>query len=589
MAVKFLLPFLNLFILCFSHNLPLQQELSPNLSPLIHPFQSSPPAPGDHLFTLRHVFHHGNLKEPTFHRRYDIQDQKSALWIESELGNVQPESRDLTIKTKTTKIQRLKDRRPSVVDPMVVAAREYSQVWASTSDAWTIDDLKAPDTTDMETILTFAQMSANAYLDRLDPEDWENIHGDFNRETTIGFGWHGDGLQGYIYADETNSTVVIGFKGTTMAIWDGVGTTKNDKENDNLFFSCCCGQQGNAFYRQVCDCASGTYTCNLTCLKRNLREENRYYAAGRHLYKNVTTMYPKADIWLTGHSLGGSVAAMIGLTYGSPALTFQAVPDALPANRLGLPVPPGADPDRPSQRDYTGAFHFGHNADPIYMGTCNGATAPCSYAGYALETVCHTGQECVWDVVNTNQTRMSIMTHKITYVINNVIKKWSSVPQCYHTPECYDCVLWKEYQGNSTLTSSSLSSTSTMTKTYTRTSTCETPGWWGCLDETTTSSIPSTSMIITTTSTCKTPGWFGCLDKTTTKTGITTSTAVQTSSTTCKTPGWFGCLDILSTTSSKMFSITPLATATSTNPKFMISDDDKPTVTSRESIITAPP
>ncbi|KAI1002584.1 putative lipase atg15 [Podosphaera aphanis] len=460
MAVKLILSSLTLSTLCFTNDLPLRQDLGPVRTPVIPEAQSSAAA-GNNLFTLRHIFHHDNLKKPSLHRRYDIQDQRSTLWIESEFGDAHLESRSLTTRTKTTKIHRLKDRRPAVVDPMVIAAREYSKVWASAGDAWTIDDLKAPDTTDVETILSFAQMSANAYLRKLGPGDKENIHGGFNRGTTTGFGWDGDGLQGYIYADETNSSVVIGFKGTTMAIWGGAGTTKNDKENDNLFFSCCCGQQGNAFYRQVCDCATGTYTCNLTCLKRNLREENRYYAAARHLYNNVTTMYPKANIWLTGHSLGGSVAAMIGLTYGSPAITFQAIPDALPANRLGLPVPPGTDPNRPSQRAYTGAFHFGHNADPIYMGNCNGATSPCSYAGYALETACHSGQECVWDVVNSNKTRTSIMTHKIYYVINNVIKKWSSAPQCYHTPECSDCVLWKEIQGNSSLTMAYLSSSTT--------------------------------------------------------------------------------------------------------------------------------
>jgi lipase ATG15 len=453
-------------------------------------------------------------------------------------------------------IHRLKDRRPSVVDPMVAAAREYDQVWASNPDIWTFDNVDGPDVTNVDTIHTFAQMAANAYVDVPDTGDWKDVHGGFNRTDDHGFGWDSDGLRGYLYADEDNSTIVIGVKGTTLAVWDGDGTTTNDKENDNLFFSCCCGQQGSSFYRQVCDCATGTYTCNLTCLKKSLKKENRYYAAGRHLYNNVTALYPDAQVWLAGHSLGGAVSAMMGLTYGVPALTFQAVPDALPANRLGLPVPPGVDPDRPGQREYTGAFHFGHNADPIFMGTCNGATASCSYAGYALESACHTGRECVWDIVNTNGTRVSIITHKILYVIENVIKKWTKAPECVFTPECYDCPLWKEVTGNSSMTTSSSSSTSS--KPRTRTSTCQTPGWWGCLDETTaTSGITTTSIPVTTTSTststCKTPGWFGCNDEVTTTTSKTSSmipTVTKTSATssaTCKTPGWFGCNDPITT------------------------------------------
>jgi lipase ATG15 len=65
------------------------------------------------------------------------------------------------------------------------------------------------------------------------------------------------------------------------------------------------------------------------------------------------------------------------------------------------------------------------------------------------------------------------------------------------------------------------------TLTRTRTATCQTPGWWGCLDKTTSGeSSSSTEGVTTTTSTaiCKTPGWFGCKDKTTTTTTATTDT-----------------------------------------------------------------
>ena len=500
--------------------------------------------------------HHG-VQDLTLHKRLDVTTTHSGLWIESEDGLLEEETRPLVAKTSPMKIHRLKDRRPSVIDPMVAAAREEGGYWALSPSAWTMDTIAGPDVTDPQTVLTFAQMAANAYVEKPDAGDWKDVNGGFNRTDDDGFGWDSDGLRGYLYIDESNSTIVIGLKGTTLAIWDGEGTTTNDKENDNLFFSCCCGQQSSGLSRQVCDCAQGTYTCNLTCLKKSLTKENRYYAAAKYLYGNVTAMYPNAEIWLSGHSLGGSIGAMIGLTYGRAVLTFQSVPDALPSNRLGLPIPPGIDPDRPGQRDYTGAYHFGNNADPIYMGTCNGATASCSYAGYALESACHTGRECVWDVVAANGTRVFVSSHRIIWLINNVIKKWTTAPECRFTPECYDCPSWKEVTGNKTTTTTSTTST---TRAQTRTSTCKTPGWWGCLDETTTTSgvTPTTTPPTTTTSTstCKTPGWFGCNDEittTTTTTIVTPSptmipTSLVSTSTSCSTPGWFGCKDPSQTT-----------------------------------------
>ncbi len=542
--------------------------------------------------TLRHVLHHG-IEDLTIHKRLDVFTSGSNVWLESEEGELEEETRPLVVRSAPMYIQRLRDRRPSVVDPMVAAAREEGGYWALSPSAWIMDNLAGPDVTDKATVLTFAQMAANAYVEAPETGDWKDVNGGFNRTDDVGFGWDGDGLRGYLYADENNSTIVIGLKGTTLAVWDGEGTTTNDKENDNLFFSCCCGQQGSSFARQVCDCATGTYTCNITCLKKSLTKENRYYAAARYLFNNVTALYPNANVWMSGHSLGGSLSAMIGLTYGIPVVTFQAVPDALPSSRLGLPIPPGIDPTRPGQREYTGAYHFGHTADPIYMGTCNGATATCSYAGYALESACHSGRECVYDVVKDNGTRVSVITHRILRVIADVIKTYESVPECNFTPECYDCPLWKEVEGNSTTTTSS---TSSYTKTRTRTSTCKTPGWWGCLDETTTTSgvtrtsSTTTTTTATSTSTCKTPGWFGCNDETTTSksksvpTHATPTKPSTTSTSSCETPGWFGCND--PTTSSSKSAPTSKQCQT---PNLFFGCHDETSTRTHSHPITSPP
>ncbi|RDA92590.1 hypothetical protein CP533_0945 [Ophiocordyceps camponoti-saundersi (nom. inval.)] len=516
-----------------------------------------PPAPAEHSFTLRHIYHHGVARYPELHRKRDVtrrdEDDPSRIFLAAADGFPEHDLHRLTAKSSARTIQRMADRRPSVVDPIVAQSRQNGFAAVLDASAWVMDQVSSPDVTDKNTVLSLAYMAADAYVEDDEEPRWDDVGAPFNRSAD--FGWHSDGLRGHVWADDSNTTVVIGLKGTTPAVFDGDGTTSKDKVNDNLFFSCCCAQQGQWTWHQVCDCATGTYTCNNTCVVEALREENKYYAAARELYSNVTELYPAATVWLTGHSLGGAVTSFLGLTYGLPVVTFEAVPEALAASRLGLPVPPGADPSMPQTRQNTGASHFGHTADPVFVGSCNGATASCSFAGYAMETACHTGRECVWDVVADKGWRVGIGTHKIRSVIQDVILEYDNVPECKFVPDCRDCGQWKMYESNGTRTATStVPSTSTMTRT--RTSTCETPGWFGCLDESTTGTQTSTttSTSSSSTSTCKTPGWFWCKDKTTSTSDATTttqpvtSTSTSTSTSTCETPGWFGCKDETTTT-----------------------------------------
>ncbi|KAH8163196.1 hypothetical protein CIB48_g5056 [Xylaria polymorpha] len=503
-------------------------------SPILAPLLPEPPAPAEHTFTLRHIVHHGTYRHPGLHRRQDVRQPEAQVWLAAEGAHPPEQITALKAKSRAQKIERLVDRRPSIVgSPGCRGPR--------------------------------ARLLANAYVESPDIPDWEEVGKPFNR--TEDFGWESDGLRGHIWGDETNSTIVIGLKGTSPAVFDGDGTTTNDKINDNLFFSCCCAQQGQWTYKQVCDCATGTYACNNTCVRQALRDENRYYQAARELYSNVTELYPTSNIWVAGHSLGGAISSFVGLTYGIPVVTFEAVPEALPASRLGLPVPPHGDPDFPQTRQYTGAYHFGHTADPIFIGTCNGATASCSYGGYALETACHSGYECAYDTVADHGWRVGIGTHKIRSVINDVIKKYDTVPECKYTPECRDCAYWKMYESNSTDGTTTTTTTTTTQpdndedsnsdSNTTSTSTCKTPGWFGCKDKTTTTETTSsqTTPTITSTTTCSTPGWFGCNDPTNSTSSQATATAT---STTCGTPGWWGCKDktTISTTTTPQHEIT---------------------------------
>ena len=517
------------------------------------------PLSRNHEFTLRHVFHRGTHLYPNLRRRLDVHPTNAtpvaAAEDERDIGDtVGPYS----VRSSRLRIQRLSNRRIPDVEPLLTAARLHGSPPALPDSAWTLDDVPGPNITDRETVLNFALMAANAYDRTTDDSEWEDPGPPFNLSSS--FGWEGDGLRGHVFADETNSTIVLSLKGTSPAVFDGAETTTNDKENDNLFFSCCCGQGGQYLWLKVCDCMSSAYTCNQTCIERALKKKNRYYYASMELYGNVTELYPNAEVWLTGHSLGGSVVSLLGLTFGLPVVTFQAPGDALPALRLGLPLPPGYQANTHQARQNTGAYHFGHTADPIFMGTCNAATSACTLGFYAMQSQCHTGHRCVWDVVEDKKWRVSVTTHKIRAAIKDVYRAYDSLPKCELDSECQDCALWKYFHSNGSEPTTSKSSSTSTTITRTRTETCKTPGWWGCLDESTTTTGSTATSTVTstlTTTTCKSYGWFGqCLDPITTTTTITTplppasATPTLTGSshrqttTTCHTPGFFyGCKD----------------------------------------------
>ncbi|KAJ5501168.1 Lipase class 3 [Penicillium expansum] len=527
---------------------PPSQQL-PIIPPQV-PLNGAEATPDTHEFSLRHIFHRGTYEQPELHARLDVKsDTRLRTVSEDGYGEqyIASESSLVALSSPLT-IQRLVDRRLSVIQGHLAAARSSGFAAALSPLEWVMDTLPGPNITDKQTVLTFAQMTANDYIEEPGTGQWHTINGKFNYSGS--FGWQKDGLRGHIYSDKTNSTVVISLKGTSPALFDGAGTTTNDKVNDNLFFSCCCGQGGSYLWRQSCDCQSATFTANLTCIVESMNDENRYYRAAIDLYSNVTEIYPDANIWMTGHSLGGAMTSLVGLTFGLPVVTFEAVPEALPAARLGLPSPPGYDPRFPQSRQFTGSYHFGHTADPIYMGTCNGINSICTWGGYAMESACHTGQVCTYDTVADKGWRVGLGTHKIENVISDVILKYDSVPSCVAEEECFDCELWKFFRSNgSEVTTTTTTSTTT---SLTRTSTCETPRWWGCLDDSTTATTTTTTTTsptsTATTTTCLTPvvmtqGGLAAVTKTSTV-ATTTSNSVSPTSVTCNSPGrvW-GCWD----------------------------------------------
>ena len=141
------------------------------------------------------------------------------------------------------------------------------------------------------------------------------------------------------------------------------------------------------------------------------------------MINNLTALYPHANIWLIGHSLGGGLASLLGTTFGLPAVAFESPGERLAALRLHLPMPAPPNETNPgSIYGRTPVTHVYHNADPIPQGACTGVGSPCAQGGYALETRCHLGKSIVYDTVGKLGWKVDIRKHVIKEVITHVIE-----------------------------------------------------------------------------------------------------------------------------------------------------------------------
>jgi putative lipase involved disintegration of autophagic bodies len=285
---------------------------------------------------------------------------------------------------------------------------------------WHPDEVLGPDVTDRETLLSLAKMSNNAYT-AVPDAGWYKVDG-FN--TTLPVGWEpaDDGLRGHVFVSEDNSTVILALKGTSAGWITGGGgpTVRKDKLNDNMLFSCCCARVGPT-WSTVCGCYKGAGKCSQECVERALEDDDLYYSVGVKIYNDLTYMYPSSHIWIIGHSLGGSVSSLIGVTFGAPVVAFEAPAEKLAATRLHLPSPPSTQH----------IAHIIHTADPIAMGVCNGVTSSCAIAGYAMETRCHLGKVALYDTVTKLKWAVDVRTHSIREVVERLLSEeleWANEP-----------------------------------------------------------------------------------------------------------------------------------------------------------------
>jgi lipase ATG15 len=101
-----------------------------------------------------------------------------------------------------------------------------------------------------------------------------------------------------------------------------------------------------------------------------------------------------------------------------------------------------------------------------------------------------------YDTVGDRGWRVSIFTHSIRNVIQDVIRSYDKVPECVLDDECYDCFNWKFSQHNTTSSLSTPIPTRTQTSSFVTStgsssiSTCHTRYWWSwCKDKPTAATL----------------------------------------------------------------------------------------------------
>jgi lipase ATG15 len=287
-----------------------------------------------------------------------------------------------------------------------------------------------------------------------------NYFVDIKTNKTLDVGISNDTVHAYLFSNNDYSQNVIAFKGTSLGLLEN--SSKNDKFNDNLFFSCCFYEQSSMFNNEHCECKNDRElcysrfnrhfkfkfveqkSCYTKCYKNSTSFLNNYYKIAINIVENTKKIiqFDKNKVLFTGHSLGGTLSTLMGITYNFTSVSFQSPGEKHYIDLLNLYY---------DDTILQNIYNIGHNADTIYTGKCNGLFSWCYLAGYIIETKCHIGNVCDYDVINKLGISESIITHPIKYVIDNIITQWKDdndnqtlvLPKCIFKPECDECQDWK--------------------------------------------------------------------------------------------------------------------------------------------------
>lgn len=271
---------------------------------------------------------------------------------------------------------------------------------------------------------------------------------DFNQ--TIDVSKDNDTVRAYLFSSEDYKTHIISIKGTTTILGKNINilnSVYNDKLNDNLFYSCCFYKQSSLFNKIEPliqeNCWESDFknkTCKKKCFNVMKNYELNYIDITNSIIENIKSNieynvdFNNHEILFTGHSLGGTLAAIMGAIHNKPAISFESpgVENFLQNSNF-----------LENKINYDNIYNFGHNADIIFTGKCNGRFSFCYIGGYNIDTKCHIGKVCEFDSINKLNISESIFTHKLDYVIKNIIPYWENdFPTCEIKNDCIDCDDW---------------------------------------------------------------------------------------------------------------------------------------------------
>lgn len=120
------------------------------------------------------MIHHGTYEYPDLHIIQNVNPEAGLLTVDDD-GIHARDFQPLRARSRGSTIQRLSDRSPEHIESLLKHGQMTGQAMTLDSDAWTFDEIPEPDASDKDTVLTFARVAANAYVQDDTQTNWDSV------------------------------------------------------------------------------------------------------------------------------------------------------------------------------------------------------------------------------------------------------------------------------------------------------------------------------------------------------------------------------------------------------------------------------